>query len=107
MNDGLGLVAERAAFDRWYKQQPKRGAGAMSRRPAWAAWQMGTSAERARFAVLLSELSHMAKNCCMPDGDYCSVTMQLWAEEWCRRLGPNARLTGPKRPLQEYANGTD
>ena len=24
-----------------------------------------------------------------------------------KALGPNARLTGPKRPLQEHANGTD
>lgn len=30
---------ERGRFEAWYAQQPKRGVGAMSRGPVWAAWQ--------------------------------------------------------------------
>jgi len=44
-----------------------------------------------------------------------AATVAQWADHlkrmnaalMARRKTPNARLTGPKRPAQEYANGTE
>jgi hypothetical protein len=35
---------------------------------------------------LIGELRHIAARCEMTDGDYCSVSVQMWAEEWIRRI---------------------
>lgn len=42
--------------------------------------------ERMRLQPLLDELKHMADKGEMPDGDYCAVTVAMWAEDWLRKL---------------------
>ena len=50
LSEGLSPLVERETFRAWYRVQPKRGVGAMSHGPAWAAWQEATRVERERCA---------------------------------------------------------
>ena len=51
-----------------------------------SALDAAVAAERERWAPLAAELKHMAKRVEMPDGDYCSVGVAMWAEDWLRKL---------------------
>lgn len=44
------------------------------------------AAERERWQELVAEMRHMADHVEMPDGDYCSVSMSMWAEDWLMKL---------------------
>lgn len=46
----------------------------------------GVLAERERYATLIAELRHIATRCELPDGDYVSVILQMWAEDWMRKI---------------------
>lgn len=46
-------------------------------------------------ANLVAELRHIAERCEFPDGDYVSISLQMWAEDWIRRIEvPNVANDG-------------
>lgn len=52
------------------------------------------AAERQRWEPLVAELRHIAERCEFPDGDYVPVSLQMWAEDWIRRIeGPTRELS--------------
>lgn len=61
-----------------------------------------------RYAALIAELRCIATRCELPDGDYVSVSLQMWAEDWMRRIeGSNAKLTGRQRARLESQEDAD